>query len=77
MLIYIAMHIYEKKYIYNYEPKWYMVVLLGVSELIVEVGQSWGAAATARYPWICDVQLLDENHLNKYISNFRQIYFKI
>ena len=54
-----------------------MVVLLGVSELIVEVGQSWGAAATARYPWICDVQLLDENHLNKYISNFRQIYFKV
>ena len=27
---------------------------LGVSELIVEVGQSWRTAATARYPWIWD-----------------------
>ena len=37
-------------------PELYMGlrVGLGVSELIVEVGQSWRTAATARYPWIWD-----------------------
>ena len=51
----------------------YMAVLFGVSELIVEVSQSWGTAATARYPWICDVQLV----LKKYIEQFKQILLRI
>ena len=50
------------------------MVLLDVSELIVEVGQSWGTAATARYPWICDVQLVDVDHLKKYIEKIKQIH---
>ena len=39
------------------------VVWLVVSELIVEVGQSCGSAATARYPWICG-QLVDDEQNN-------------
>ena len=75
MLVLLGAFDFLKKYKYmKYQAKWYMVVLFGVSELIVEVGQSWGAAATARYPWICYVQLVDVNHLKKYIEKIKQIH---